>query len=51
MATAACVRAKKATAARISPAMAASAARQTYAHDGRSGDIDLMLCPVNFSLA
>jgi NAD(P)H dehydrogenase (quinone) len=24
---------------------------QTYAHDGRSGDIDLMLWPVNFSLA
>jgi NAD(P)H dehydrogenase (quinone) len=23
----------------------------TYAHDGRSGDIDLMLWPVNFSLA
>ncbi len=25
--------------------------RSTYAHDGRSGDIDLMLWPVNFSLA
>lgn len=25
--------------------------RETYAHDGRSGDIDLMLWPVNFSLA
>ncbi len=25
--------------------------RNTYAHDGRSGDIDLMLWPVNFSLA
>jgi NAD(P)H dehydrogenase (quinone) len=25
--------------------------RATYAHDGRSGDIDLMLWPVNFSLA
>jgi NAD(P)H dehydrogenase (quinone) len=25
--------------------------RDTYAHDGRSGDIDLMLWPVNFSLA
>ena len=25
--------------------------RQTYAHDGRSGDIDLMLWPVTFSLA
>lgn len=24
---------------------------ETYAHDGRSGDIDLMLWPVNFSLA
>ena len=23
----------------------------TYAHDGRSGDIDLLLWPVNFSLA
>src|SRR5208337_3729351 len=23
----------------------------TYAHDGRSGDIDLMLWPVNFTLA
>lgn len=25
--------------------------RETYMHDGRSGDIDLMLWPVNFSLA
>ena len=25
--------------------------RETYAHDGRSGDIDLMLWPVHFSLA
>jgi NAD(P)H dehydrogenase (quinone) len=25
--------------------------RATYAHDGRSGDIDLMLWPVNFTLA
>jgi NAD(P)H dehydrogenase (quinone) len=25
--------------------------RETYAHDGRSGDIDLLLWPVNFSLA
>ena len=25
--------------------------RDTYAHDGRSGDIDLLLWPVNFSLA
>jgi NAD(P)H dehydrogenase (quinone) len=25
--------------------------RETYAHDGRSGDIELMLWPVNFSLA
>jgi NAD(P)H dehydrogenase (quinone) len=25
--------------------------RETYAYDGRSGDIDLMLWPVNFSLA
>ncbi|MBO6559516.1 MAG: NAD(P)H-dependent oxidoreductase [Nisaea sp.] len=25
--------------------------RETYEHDGRSGDIDLMLWPVNFSLA
>jgi NAD(P)H dehydrogenase (quinone) len=25
--------------------------RDTYAHDGRSGDIDLMLWPVNFTLA
>jgi len=25
--------------------------RETYAHDGRSGDIDLMLWPVNFTLA
>ncbi len=25
--------------------------RDTYAHDGRSGDIDMMLWPVNFSLA
>jgi len=25
--------------------------RSTYAHDGRSGDIELMLWPVNFSLA
>jgi len=25
--------------------------RETYAHDGRSGDIDLMLWPVNFNLA
>ncbi len=25
--------------------------RETYAHDGRSGDMDLMLWPVNFSLA
>lgn len=25
--------------------------RRTYAHDGRSGDIDLLLWPVNFSLA
>ena len=24
---------------------------ETYAHDGRSGDIDLLLWPVNFSLA
>ena len=24
---------------------------ETYAHDGRSGDIDLMLWPINFSLA
>lgn len=26
-------------------------AAETYAHDGRSGDIDLLLWPVNFSLA
>ena len=25
--------------------------RSTYEHDGRSGDIDLMLWPVNFTLA
>lgn len=25
--------------------------RETYAHDGRSGDIDLMVWPVNFNLA
>ena len=25
--------------------------RETYAHDGRSGDIDLLLWPVNFTLA
>jgi len=25
--------------------------RETYSHDGRSGDIDLMLWPVNFNLA
>jgi NAD(P)H dehydrogenase (quinone) len=25
--------------------------RETYAHDGRSGDIDLMLWPVHFTLA
>jgi NAD(P)H dehydrogenase (quinone) len=25
--------------------------RETYRHDGRSGDIDLLLWPVNFSLA
>ena len=24
---------------------------ETYAHDGRSGDIDLLLWPVNFTLA
>ena len=29
----------------------AGTSRETYAHDGRSGDIDLMLWPVNFSLA
>ena len=27
------------------------ASRATYEHDGRSGDIDLMLWPVNFTLA
>jgi NAD(P)H dehydrogenase (quinone) len=25
--------------------------RETYMHDGRSGDIDLMLWPVNLTLA
>jgi NAD(P)H dehydrogenase (quinone) len=25
--------------------------RETYAHDGRSGDIDMMLWPINFSIA
>ena len=29
----------------------AGTSRATYEHDGRSGDIDLMLWPVNFSLA
>src|SRR3954468_4788219 len=29
----------------------AGVSRETYAHDGRSGDIALMLWPVNFTLA
>ena len=29
----------------------AGTSRNTYAYDGRSGDIDLMLGPVNFTLA
>ena len=29
----------------------ARTSRETYAYDGRSGDIDLMLWPVNFTLA
>ena len=29
----------------------AGTSRETYAHDGRSGDMELMLWPVNFSLA
>lgn len=36
---------------RVMLSVAVGTGRDTYAHDGRSGDIDLLLWPVNSSLA